>query len=795
MRCRTGWIVVATALGISYPAVAQPARGLKPGARPIDVKTPRLQHPISYSNQIVEILEDKCVGCHGSALAENRLSLEDVAAMLKGGKRGPALVRGKADESLLFRMAAHRVEPVMPPKDKPGNSPMTPQELGLLKLWIDAGARDDSAEQPAGAKARQTKPVVLGELPPGLQPIGAVDMTASGMMVAAGRANLVQVYDVDSGLEILSLGGHRDLIQSVRFSPDGRLLAAGSYQIVMLWTVPTGALVKTFGGHAGPVHALATLADGKRVFSGGQDRTIRAWDLAGGKQEWALTMPFPVTALCVLADGRALAAGLADGSIHLIHAATHHDEATLTGHAAAVEGLCPIHVRKPGPSLASVSADGTGRVWDLGAPARTPRPTGAASTVLRGHTGPVRSLAVIGQRELVATGGEDATVRLWNSRDGKAAGVLATGHSGPVTCLAASPDGATLATASADGTARLVSLANGHRLRILGLPAGRLDSIAFSPRGDRVVTAGAEGGLKVWETANGQGVIAFGHSPPTAAAVPPVRRAAFTSDGTLISASADATLKTWTFAGSWTRLGTFGPHVDRVLAIDFSPDGKLLATGGGEPSRSGELKIWDIGKGLLVRSLDSLHSDTVFALRFSPDGTKLASASADRFVKVTRRADGKLLRSFEGHTHHVMAVDWKSDGKQLVSGGADRVLKVWDYDSGEQLRTLQEAGKQITGARWLSAGLEAVAASGDTQVRIWNTENGGIARGFGGAGDYVYAVAASADGWRIAAGGAEGVLFIWDTKSGQVLRKLAPEPAQRFARTQAGRAGAPESKP
>ena len=110
------------------------------------MKVPSRKEPVSYAKEVADILEDKCVGCHGAALAENRLNLESVAGMLKGGKRGPAIVPGKADESLLFTMAAHRVEPVMPPKDKPANKPLDPAELGLLKLWIDAGARDDSAE-------------------------------------------------------------------------------------------------------------------------------------------------------------------------------------------------------------------------------------------------------------------------------------------------------------------------------------------------------------------------------------------------------------------------------------------------------------------------------------------------------------------------------------------------------------------------------------------------------------------------------------------------------------------------
>src|SRR4051794_25798962 len=204
---------------------------------PIQVAVPTRKEPVSYAGEVADILDAKCVGCHSSVLAENKLSLEDVASMLKGGKRGPAVLPGKSDDSLIFQMAAHRVEPVMPPKDKKDAKSLTPEELGLIKLWIDAGAKDDSDENAEAATL-----VTLGELPPGVQPINAVDMTGDGARVACGRANVVQVYDAASGLEILSLGGHKDLIQSLRFSPDGRRLAAGSYQIVTLWDVPTAGL-------------------------------------------------------------------------------------------------------------------------------------------------------------------------------------------------------------------------------------------------------------------------------------------------------------------------------------------------------------------------------------------------------------------------------------------------------------------------------------------------------------------------------------------------------------------------
>jgi WD40 repeat protein len=226
------------------------------------------------------------------------------------------------------------------------------------------------------------------------------------------------------------------------------------------------------------------------------------------------------------------------------------------------------------------------------------------------------------------------------------------------------------------------------------------------------VTAGADGGVKVWDAGTGRGVIAFAHAAPNNQPIQPVLGVAFLAGGTLVSASADRTLKTWTFEGSWAESRRLGPHAFRVLAIDFSPDGRLIATGGGEPSRSGEVKIWDAATGALVRSLDALHSDTVFGVRFSPDGTKLASCAADKFLKVSAVADGKELKSFEGHTHHVLAVDWKGDGKQLVTGGADNVLKVWDFEAGEQVRTLQAAGKQVTALRWVPGKPIVAGASG-----------------------------------------------------------------------------------
>ena len=83
-----------------------------------------------------------------------------------------------------------------------------------------------------------------------------------------------------------------------------------------------------------------------------------------------------------------------------------------------------------------------------------------------------------------------------------------------------------------------------------------------------------------------------------------------------------------------------------------------------------------------------MHSDAVFGLDFSADGKYLASSAADKFVKVLDLSTGKVVKTFEGHTHHVLGVSWKRDGRTLASAGADNVIKVWDFVTGERKKTI-----------------------------------------------------------------------------------------------------------
>ena len=308
-----------------------------------------------------------------------------------------------------------------------------------------------------------------------------------------------------------------------------------------------------------------------------------------------------------------------------------------------------------------------------------------------------------------------------------------------------------------------------------------LKAIAFSPNGQVVATVGDDQLLHTYDAETGAAIDVLEGANAVLNVV------AFTADGNPLAAAANNTGLVWDYATEWKLERTIGNPdssellVDRVTALDFSNDGKLIASGGGEPSRSGEVKIWDVATGNLVRALKDPHSDTVFGLDFSPDGTQIASCGADRFVKIHNVADGAFVRAFEGHTHHVLGVSWRADGRMMASSGADAAIKVWDTRTGDQLRTIQGFTKEITGIRFVAEGDIVLVGSGDKIVRFTNATNGGNVRDFGGSADYVYATAVSADGKTIVAGGADSALRIWNENAQPQATFEAPKAAEQTA--------------
>ncbi len=126
-----------------------------------------------------------------------------------------------------------------------------------------------------------------------------------------------------------------------------------------------------------------------------------------------------------------------------------------------------------------------------------------------------------------------------------------------------------------------------------------------------------------------------------------------------------------------TELLTLKGHTNRVWSVAFSPDGKRLASAGGDhlnPNQPSELKVWDALTGQETLTLKG-HARTVWTVAFSPDGKLLASASADGTVKVWDAASGQETLTLTGHTATRWSVAFSPDGKRLASAS-----QVWGVE-------------------------------------------------------------------------------------------------------------------
>lgn len=247
----------------------------------------------------------------------------------------------------------------------------------------------------------------------------------------------------------------------------------------------------------------------------------------------------------------------------------------------------------------------------------------------------------------------------------------------------------------------------------------------------------------------------------------------------VLAAIAGAPLTVWNTENNWKLERVIGsetdpasPLSDRVTALAFSPNGQTLAIGSGPASRFGDVKLYKVADGTVIRDLGEVHSDTVLDMAFSPDGTQLATCGADKLVRIFELATGKQRLSLEGHTHHVLAVAWQDSGNILASASADGTVKIWNMITGEQQRTVPGFAKEITSLAYVGQTTQFLATCADNTLRLVEGNNGQTVRNFGGSTSALYSMALSPDNKQVLAGGQDGKLIIWSVENGQVVKQL-----------------------
>ncbi|MER7897633.1 helix-turn-helix domain-containing protein [Streptomyces sp. NPDC096046] len=199
-------------------------------------------------------------------------------------------------------------------------------------------------------------------------------------------------------------------------------------------------------------------------------------------------------------------------------------------------------------------------------------------------------------------------------------------------------------------------------------------------------------------------------------------------------------------------------HDGQVLGVSFSPDGRYLATSGGD----GAIRVWRYGTTLRDPVVLRGRDGEVWTPVFSPDGTRITAAGEDGTVSVWKWASGAEPVILRGHTAQVWSATFSPDGRKVASAGDDGTVRIWNATGRGEPVVLRGHDGRALGVSFSPDGRRLASSGGDGTVRVWDVGSRRTTVVLRGHGNSVEAVAFSPDGQRIATASTDGTARLWD---------------------------------
>jgi len=395
--------------------------------------------------------------------------------------------------------------------------------------------------------------------------------------------------------------------------------------------------------------------------------------------------------------------------------------------------------------------------------------------------GIVSEVAFAPDGKLVASWGQ-GPIKIWDTSTGILVRKL-VGHTevraGGGQCVAFSPNGRLLASGGCDWTVRIWDMETGEQIHLLrahryGLLGRTVPiQVAFTPNGDRLVSAGHEGVVQVWDTATGRKVMEI--DGPTDATSSTSQSAHLvvaldvSPDGRTVAVFEPNRIRLLDLSGEKSPKeapAEFGYARD----LKFSPDGKLLAWCGTSPGQGHGIVLWNLATDAKSR-LPGHAEHRTYGIDFSPDGGRLASSGYGNTIKLWDVETGRELWTAKGHTAIPWCVAFSKDGTTIASGASDGSVRLWEANGGkEKLPNLGAELGTVIGMSVPQDSQTVLVAYENRFIRHWDL-NGQLKRSFPIEGRSLHrrgSAAFSRDG-SLAAIGCDATIDVWDVHTGKRL--------------------------
>ncbi len=415
---------------------------------------------------------------------------------------------------------------------------------------------------------------------------------------------------------------------------------------------------------------------------------------------------------------------------------------------------------------------------------------------------PVTGLSISGDDQWIAASMADTSIGVWDLNSG-AERFRLQGHEDLVTDVEFSPDGAILASSSADTSVRLWDVASGRQLHILQKHIDYVIKLDFSADGALLASSSSAIGvsesdrtpehntIQLWDVATGENVLTI---PPDGVGF--IRDVEVSPDGETIagttwSAALGGTARIYDLATGAETLRLYA-HRDVIPDIEYSPDGKQLATASNDAS----VKIWDLDKGVLVTSyvdfggrvsdIDYLPGGDYMLVALGdagnfPDGTDNPADGSAYLWDLRNRAQSQI---YAGHTNLGRAADISPDGSLVASGSGplalpndpadlDATARIWDAVTGEEIAVLRGHEHMVDSVRFTLDGQFLLTASWDGTIRRWdlNSKKEEVDR-YSIPDARVNMIDVLPNGSHFVSASDDTIIRLWDIESGEVLREF-----------------------